>query len=403
MKKGTVFMKLTSALAVVLFLGGSIVSCGGGGGDDPPPVTAIKSESDAKNAASEANQATNLAAGSALTVYSLGSLGGGLVGSAAPRFKLPQSMKLTGGTAITAKLSDTFAKSAAVASATGAFKKAASLRTSIPFTTELCTDGGNYSYSGNVDDSTGNYTLTVTFSSCKEMDTETDGTLTYSGTMTPSGGTMAMAATNFSIVAYEAGSNYTTPEASILANIAFSGNVTGDMSSETVSMSGNGTIVASAAGIDYTLTYTNFSFSDRYVWGTTYDNETITVNGGVGESWTIGADTFGASISYEGYAVAIKFYNSTWDEEITINGVFTIDFTPDACFEGRYSIQTTVPLYWEFTAGHTTAGTMIINGNTAIIFNADGTITVEYEGTPIPGMVDVDELTLNGVCLIGTL
>ena len=313
-------------------------------------------------------------------------------------------MKLTGGTAITAKLSDAFAKSAAVASATGAFKKAAALRAAIPTTIVSCDYFGDYTYSGNVDDSTGNYTLTLTFNTCQEFDTETNGTLTLSGTMTPSGGTMAMALTDFSMVEYDAAvPKYTNPVASILANIAFSGNIAGDASYVTVSLSGNGTIVASAGSIDYTLTYSNLGFSDRYVIGTTYDAETLTINGGISESWTVGADTFGAAVSYEGYAVAIKFYNSTWDEEITVNGVFTIDFTPDACFEGRYGIQTTVPLYWEFAAGHTTAGTMIINGNTAIIFNADGTITVEYEGTPIPGMVDVDELTLNGVCLIGTL
>ena len=68
-----------------------------------------------------------------------------------------------------------------------------------------------------------------------------------------------------------------------------------------------------------------------------------------------------------------------WDEEISITGVFTLDFTPNQCFEGRFSIQTTMPIYWDDTLLRTTAGRLVINSNTTVIFNNDGTVTVQYQ------------------------
>ena len=394
MKKGTVFMKLTSVLAVLLFFGGTIVSCGGGG-DDAPPLTQIKSITDAENASSEANQAASLAAGVGETFSNLGIIAEGVV--PAPRFKAPAGMSLTGGTAITSKLSDKFAKSPAVAAAAAAVKKAAGMKTSVAISGNGSCDSGSYSFAGSYDDVDLTFSIDFTFTTCRNDDTEIDGTYTLTGAATPTSFTMTMTLSNFSVIEYAPGT--TTPVATMVADITFSGNFDG----ATYTMTGNGAMVGTEGGINYTLTFTNFRFTASETTEAEFKTGTITVNGGVSEGWTTTEGTFSASISYENFVVSVKEHLMNGDEEITINGVFTIDFTPDQCFEGRYSIQTTTPIYWDNLNDQTNAGRLVINGNTAIVFNANGTITVEYEGTPIPGLENVNELTLNGKCLIASL
>ncbi|HAK61491.1 MAG TPA: hypothetical protein DCO77_14130 [Nitrospiraceae bacterium] len=399
MKKGTVFTKVTSVLAVVLFFGGTIVSCGGGGGD-APPLTEIKSISDAENASSEANQAAKLAAGTGETFINLGMFE---LFYPAPQFKAPRSMDLTGGTAITAKLSEKFAKSPAVASATAKVKKAAGSRTIVTISDSgTCDKDGSWSYLGTADDVAGTFDLTMTFTACREFDSKIDGTYTISGTVTATSVTTAIALNGFSIIDYVPGSDYGSIVSTMSADISFTGLMSANATSLIFRMTGNGTMDATEGTITYNATFANYSIADTYTPGASFDTHSINTNGSVGEGWTTTAGTFSASISYENFVVGIKKYLNL-DEEITIDGVFTIDFAPDQCFEGRYSIQTTTPIYWDALDVRTEAGRLVINGNTAIIFNADGTITVEYEGTPIPGMVDVYELTLNGVCLIGSL
>jgi hypothetical protein len=406
MKKIRKMRKSLVIPAVLLSLALVWAGCGGGGSSTPPP-TPITSSTEASYAASASNQSASLAAGSGMTFLNMSMLG--LLSLPAPQFKAPKSMNLTGGTAITAKLSEKFAKSPAVAAAAAQIKKAVGSHATVIISGgDVCYDGGSWSADGSFDDTLGTFTFTLTFADCRENDAKINGSYIMSGTATAYSVAMTMALSGFSIIEYEPGSNYTVPVSSMTANISFSGSFGGNATSLTVAMTGNGTIDATEGAISYNLTFANYSIGDTYTPGDSFDTDSITTNGRVSESWTIGPDTFGASISYENFVVGIKTYidsmaSNYWDEEISISGVYTLDFTPDQCFEGRFSIQTTVPLYWDDSASMTTAGTLVINGNTTLIFNSDGTVTAQYQGTNIPGLINVSEADLAGVCLIAAL
>ena len=393
--------------AVLLSLALVWAGCGGGGGASAPPPTPITSAAEATYAASASSQSASLAVGTGATFLNMGMLG--LFSLPAPQFKAPKNMELTGGTAITAKLSDKFAKSPAVAAATAQIKKAVGSRATVIISDGgVCYDGGTWSANGTFDDSAGTFRLTLTFTDCRQYDTAINGTYSMTGAVMTSSISLTMSLSGFSITEYDPTSNYGTIVSSMTADIDFTGNMGGNATSLIFTMTGNGTIDATEGPISYNLTFTNYSISDTYTPGTSFDTDNIATNGKVSESWTIGPDTFVASISYENFVVGIKTYTDAtasnyWDEEISINGVFTLDFTPNQCFEGRFSIQTTTPIYWDDTLLRTTAGRLVINSNTTVIFNNDGTVTVQYQGADIPGLVNVSEADLAGVCLIAAL
>ena len=72
------------------------------------------------------------------------------------------------------------------------------------------------------------------------------------------------------------------------ADIDFTGNMGGNATSLIFTMTGNGTIDATEGPISYNLTFTNYSISDTYTPGTSFDTDNIATNGKVSESWTIG-------------------------------------------------------------------------------------------------------------------
>jgi hypothetical protein len=404
-------MNMTKGIKAVLsvpmlFLGFGLIwaGCGDDSGSSSPPLTAITSVTQSENAASLSSQSASFAAGTGTTFLNMGTVGLAML-PFAPQFKAPSSMALTGGTAITARLSEKFAKSPAVASAIGSIKKAAGSRTSYTITDGgACQDFGSWSVSGSADDVAGTFNITLAYADCREYDTRIHGTYSLNGAASVNSMSMNMSLSNFSIAEYVPGSGYGTVVSSMTADIAFTGSmgVNASGTSLTMSMTGNGTMEATQGAVTYNMAFVNYGISDIYTPGASFDTDTITTNGRVSESWTLGPDTFGASIAYENFVVGIKTYLN-WDEEITINGVYTIDFTPNACFEGRFSIQTTTPVYWNAVDSITTAGRLVVNSNTTIIFNADGTVTVQYNGMNIPGLINVPEVDLNGVCLIAAL
>jgi hypothetical protein len=401
MKKGIkILMALAAVFAAVAVVAAGCGSGGGGGGIQTTPIT---NSTQATGASSSSSQAATLAIGTGVTFGNLGGIAGGgttTPAAAAPGFHIraPKDAQLGGGTAVTARLSEKFAKSPVVAAMTAAVQKAKALKATQPIDSGgnvPCYDFGTYSYTGYFDDMTGDLFLTFTFAACREYDTELNGTYTLSGDAT--GTTVSLS--GFSIKDYQQGSDYGVLVASMTANMTF--NVSAD--AFTFTMIGNGTMTATVGGISYNLTFTNYRVSDMYTVSAGYDTDVITVNGSVSESWTILSQSYSVSVAYTNLTLTIKLYtddtaNKLWDEEVSINGYASINFTPDnyCAIEGTFYLQTTTPVYWDDTAGHTTAGVMTINGNTTITFNADGTIDVTYNGTVIHD--NVDQAALDDYC-----
>lgn len=408
MKKGIrILMALAAVFAAVAVVAAGCGSGGGGGGGIQ--TTPITNSAQATGASSSNNQAAYLAIGTGTTFGNLGGISGGSTttpAAATPGFRIraPKRTQLGGGTAITARLSEKFAKSPVVAAMTKAVQKAKALKATQPIDSGgnvPCYDSGTYSYTGNFDDVTGDIFLTFTFAACREYDTELNGTYTLSGDAT--GATVSLS--GFSIKEYQQGSDYGVLVASMTANMTFNASESYNSSTGafTYTMVGNGTMTAAVGTISYNLTFTNYRVSDTYTMSAGYDTDVITINGSVSESWTVSSDSFSVSVAYTNLTLTIKVYTDAMlsnflDEEVSINGYASINFTPDTycAIEGTFYIQTTTPVYWDDTAGHTTAGVMTINSNTTITFNDDGTIDMSYNGDVIHD--NVYESTLDDYC-----
>jgi uncharacterized protein YfaP (DUF2135 family) len=116
------------------------------------------------------------------------------------------------------------------------------------------------------------------------------------------------------------------------------------------------------------------------------------VDGGVAETWTDG----GVALTFDDLALGSTVTGSYYEE--TADGAVTVNFTPDVCFEGTFTIDTQVPIRFSFAEGHTVAGQVVINGNVTIVYNADGSVTVTLTGQAAADYASID--ALESVCAI---
>jgi len=348
--------------------GGGGSSSGGGGG------TAIANNSQGQEAASAGGQSQALATGSGDTFGNLSGLGLSATGSAAPQIKLSKGMEQHSGLAISSKLAAQFSRSGAVRTAATAARAAVLSRVAQPVTgSGACTGGGSFSYDGTIDDQTGDINVTFSFNGC------TEGTSTFNGTyiMTGSGNGASITLTDFSI--YEFDDNGVLVF-SMAANITLSVSGTASQTSASFTTSANGTMSVQdyLSGLTYDLTYTNFAETLTFSSNATNNTETMTftVNGAIDEAW--GTDA--VHVAYTNYNIQVVFY-STYDET-SITGTVAINFTPDSCFEGTFVFTTNTPVRFDYAAGYTVAGQVVINGTVTMDFNNDGSITVTVSGNP---------------------
>ena len=83
--------------------------------------------------------------------------------------------------------------------------------------------------------------------------------------------------------------------------------------------------------------------------------------------------------------------------EETIDGKIIIDQNPTQCGDGAYSFVTEAAIQRQY--GQSIAGTIMINDNTTVQYNSDGSIDVTVDGQTV--RFD-NESALNDVCLLSS-
>lgn len=378
-------MKKNNFLLIALLLLSLAVvfaGCSSGGSSDSTPVdtgggdtgggtgTAITTNDEGQQAASAGAQSGALANGSADTFGNLSNLGLSSTGSAVPVFKSSKSVSQSKGVQITSRLAGKFAGSNTVRTAAASVRHAVAMNAiqTIPSTTSQCTDGGSVTFSGSMDDVSGDYTLTFQFANCREDSEQYDGSYTLSGTATSSTITL----TGFTIFEYDYLGNliYSTT-ADVTMAVSVSGGALNGSFVSTI----NGTLTAYDyfMGETYTITYANFAETVTFTTGAS-ETWTYTINGSVNEAWGGNA----VAVTYTNLNLTVVFAASY--DDMSLSGSISINFTPDDCFEGTYVYVTNTPLRWDYNLGHYIAGQLVINGTTTITYNADGTVTVTVTG-----------------------
>jgi hypothetical protein len=244
--------------------------------------------------------------------------------------------------------------------------------------------------------------MTMTFNSCREGDTLTDGAIVLSGISQASGSGNISIGTDvhpFVQTIYSGFTSTVINEVST-ASVTMSFTATNTSSANpTVSLTMNGYFddVDHVAHTHQKQVMNNFSFagnitgSTNTIGGMSYDVVTATVNGTVAGT-TYASDTDLTVSSQEGpntftNVVIVDKHpvSGTGDEYFSIDGMISISTTPaDRCIDGTFSIVTNTQIRIDSTTGQTKGGQMTINGNVVATFNIDGSVSVAVDGgTPL--------------------
>ena len=414
---------LAIALSAAALAGYGCGRDGGGGGATTTGTTTtgttITGATQATSATGSGTQSAGVGSNSGQTLSNLAAVGGSCPGCA-PQYRSPLAGKdkrfnKLHAAEVKAMRVPQMKKAAFLKKAKAfAAGKKASIPISLP--AEPCTDGGTVAISGSVDDVTYAYTMTMTFVNCRDMDTESSGTITNSGTFsaTTGGDTFTMKlgdadgvieATDFKVREFT--NNYTNLFAAYTADMTMTGsgdptldaqnNVTG----YTFTFTGNGKEEYTDFIDTYTLEFTNLIFSSTSTGLlTTVASGSDTINGTFKESWTEGATANSVALTFGDADTAAEVTTNTtpdftiaWETDwatyykFSVDGQVATDYTTPSdadCLDGTFLIDTTTPINENLSTGLTTAGQMTINTNTTVTFNADGTVTVTVSGqTPV--------------------
>ncbi|HYA86947.1 MAG TPA: hypothetical protein VEI57_07790 [Nitrospirota bacterium] len=367
------------SLIAMIVLGLSIFfpACGRKGGNGNLTNTqgaqaASESVASALNVLSTAAQLSNLA--------SLGTSGVGIAGQGLTAFA-GANVKATAASKFVASFRPALRKAQAIKDSATGFPIAYSCATGMSTTAPL----------NSVDSLTVDYdgvsTYTLTFNACLDGSTLSNGEMQISSgtaeifTIGSSGGL-------FTVTDFASATSPTVIDMS-QSNLAmiFTTNATSP-ASETIAASGT------VEGWDYVLhthntdTLTNFSLNS--VSTTTASNVasnrviTLTVNGSQAIT-TYVSDTdstvnYNETISFTNFIVTSKTAASgNGNEYLNINGTFTVATTPEMCFDGTFSIDTTNDIQID-SNGVTQAGLATINSNAITTFLNNGGITVSIGG-----------------------
>lgn len=412
----------------------AVYGCGGGGGTTAPATTTpttgttITGATPAASASGSSTQSAGVGSNSGQTLSNLAAVGSP---PGAPQYRSP----LAGKDKRFNKLHAAEVKAMKVPQMKKAafLKKAKALAAgkkviTFPGTAEPCTDGGTVTISGTVDEATFAYSMTMTFTNCRDMDTESSGTITNSGAFSATGGdtsTMVLGdgdgtieTTDFRVREFT--DNYTNLFAAFTADMTMSGSGDptlsgGDVTGYTFTYTGNGKEEYTDFIDTYTFAFTNLIFSSTSTGLlTTTASGSDTINGKVSESWTEGTTansvviTFGdADTSAEVTTDTNPDFTIAWEtdwatyKKYSVDGQVATDYTTPSdadCFDGTFFIDTTTQIYENLSTGLTTAGQMTVNTNTTVTFNADGTVTVTVSGQTPTSYTSKD--AMEAVCKI---
>lgn len=378
----------------------TVYGCGGGGGGGTTggdtggsggTTTTISNASQAGSAGGSTTQGASVGANSGQTLSNLASPVGApkyrspLVGKD-PRFNKMHAAEVRAMKAPT-KHYAAFVKKA----------KAMKAGSRVPGTgDESCTDGGSVNVSGTY--GTSNFSnIIMTYSNCREGGEQLNGTITVTdGTITSSSMTFSMTIgdgdgtiennADFRVEMFS--DNYTNLFARYTADMTMSGSM--DLAGSSFSFTANGKEDYSDFIDTYSMTFTNVIFSSTM--GTASGSDTV--NGVFTESWTGTGGTESVSITFGDADTSAELTTNTnpdftiaWATgtnyyEFSVDGKIVTDFTTsDAdCLDGTFLIDTTTPVRQDSTTGETTAGRVVINDATVIVFNSDGTVSVSISG-----------------------
>jgi hypothetical protein len=421
---------LSALLATVL------VACGGGGGGDSGggvATTPIATAAHGQNAASTSLQAGALSAAAMNTLAALtdpvGAMGGtALAARSAPAVQSRAAIASNNREAARLQTMVARAMDRPKARFAAVVQKAkrASTQASVPVNnTYSCTYGGSYSETGSYDDVTGNFNVTLTFTDCREP-SDTGGVERSNGTVVASGAfgatitfTEVIGSGNGSIgggndltVDYFATTTDTTVDATLLVDATLTGSLGCGGACDgsypiilTLGLSANGAAQVTEAAAVYTLALTNLSDSSEIRLNSDGSLDlTDALSGGISESWTSAGGARSATFTFASFTQQLAIPASASYYDYSLNGTVTVDFNLDALctngtvVDGTYTVNTVTPVR-TMSTGQTSQGEVHINGNAvAIVFNADGTITVTVNGTVVPGITTIDQL--EAVCLI---
>lgn len=385
-------------------------ACGGSSNDTPPPPTPITNMTQATNASAAATQSVSLAWNAGESLGILAQSGGGMVAAVPFRSPAAYASPTYNGIHAAQKKAMSIQQSKLAASLQKAKAFAAGQKAQVVVSqTEPCYDGGSVSGDGWMDDVTGAFSVTLTFANCREGGVEMNGDITENGTMSDTGGSFTVRLgdgdgtiedTDLTVLLYT-DSTYAVLAASYIADvtISFSVGCVDQLCNEVrTTLAANGKEQYTDLLGQFEVAYGNFSVSGSKTTGTVYTSN-YTINGAVSESWT--SDIFGATsaaVSFGNFAIGFTEVYGSYEEE-TADGTVVTDFTPnDYCFEGRFVIDTQVPVRTSYATGRTTQGRVVINGNVTIEFNSDGTVTVTLTGQAPQQYPSID--ALGAVCAV---
>ena len=332
--------------------------------------------------------------GTGQTFQNLGTIGLTSIGGAAPAFQSSSALQLSPAMekliTTTGKLPTLTSVGKAASSIKRALASRAGTIRAAAGGTINCVDAGTAVYTIN-SASAGSFNVTITFTGCRENDTQIDGQYIFTGTTGTSGTTgttatlditLGSANTPFTIEDFSTGYGSVISRATSTA-LSLGINIAESASSLTYTMNASGamTLYDEFTGNNYTITFSN-GFNDVYALLSAGTGSTssfsITANGSYAESWTTSGVTTSVSSMFSNLALTLTF-NST-SEALSINGQYTITFTPASCLNGTFSFVTNTPVQVSVATGLTDQGSITINGVTTITFNANGTITVTTAG-----------------------
>lgn len=374
--------------------GGTTTDSGGGGGGG---TTTISTKSQAQSAGASSTQGASVSANVGQTLSNVAAPVGK---TGAPKYYSPivgNDTKFNAMHAAQVRAMRLPAnRMAAVLKKAKEAHKAGTI--AIPSSSTPCTDGGSTDISGTVDTATFAYTMTMTFTKCRENEEQLDGTITASGAfstttadsfdMTIGNGDGAIGSGDF--VVQEFKDNYTYLFAKYTADMKVLGSVTAGTTSSSFIMTANGLESYTDFINTYKMTFTNLKFTSTKNAAAT--SGTDVVDGAFKEEWTDAGVSKSASFTFTSFTVAwtkgtttvAPIYNYY---EYSVDGTMATAYT-GFCADGNGTliIKTVTPIRKNLTTDKTVAGKMTINTTTEIVFNADGTVTVTINGVAQPNV-----------------
>lgn len=245
-----------------------------------------------------------------------------------------------------------------------------------------CADGGTYSYAGTV--TSGTYSLTLTFSGCRENRFQYEGSYTLTGSSSDISVTLGDSSATFNVFYFD--DDYTVLIAYMKAQSSFtmSGAATATNADYTITPAGTITTFDYMLLDTYTMIFNTYSadYSLRTDSATGDQTTSITANGFFSESWTSTA----LLISFSDFTVEkVSLYNQStqgyYAADTSVNGTITVDYRPDdSGLEGILNVVTEAPVHDDYTSEDTTAGTIVINSASIVQYNSGGDVEVTLTG-----------------------